>query len=163
MVVKAWSRDCVQLLSCFMSQFAILLHTFLCMNFHITGPWLRCSQHVSLSWVIFLLLLRRFWIRTYFANCRQYLSLLRIHVDCTPSRCGQRMMLVLPNRRLSSILSASDRCSVSVQPILMSSTYIEKNNPFSVYENIPNFGTFSQPCSNRTFSNCLLHHGPGRG
>ena len=99
-----------------------------------------------------------------FRNCRQYLCLFRILVECNPSIHDPRKILVLPNRVVSSVLSTLDRCSVSFQPIFMSYTYTDKNNPFSRFTNEPSqFGTFSQPCSNGTFSNNLSHDSPARG
>ena len=46
----------------------------------------------------------------------------------------------------------------------MSSTYTDKNNPFSrcTKRHSP-FGTFSQPCFNKIFSNCLSHNSPSKG
>ena len=52
-----------------------------------------------------------------FCNCRPYLYLFRIPIECTPRRRGHKMMLVLPNRLVSPVLSTLDRCSVSFQPI----------------------------------------------
>ena len=46
----------------------------------------------------------------------------------------------------------------------MSSTYTDKNSTFSrLTKKHSQFGTFSQPCSNRTFSNCLSHNSPAEG
>ena len=43
----------------------------------------------------------------------------------------------------------------------ISSTYTDKNSPFSLLTNKHSqFGTFSQPCSSRTFSNYLSHNSP---
>ena len=64
-------------------------------------------------------------------------------------------MLVLPDRLLYWVLSTSDQDFVSFQPIL-SSTYTDKNNPFSRWtKRHSQFGSFSQPCFKRIFSNCL--------
>ena len=46
----------------------------------------------------------------------------------------------------------------------MSSTYTDKNRPSSrLTKKHSQFGTLSQQCSNRTFSNCLSHDSPARG
>ena len=43
----------------------------------------------------------------------------------------------------------------------MASTYTDKNNPFSrCTKRHSQFGSFSQPCFNRIFSNCLSHNSP---
>ena len=47
---------------------------------------------------------------------------------------------------------------------LMSSTYTDKNNPFSrCTKRHSQFGIFSQPCFNRIFSDCLSHNSPAKG
>ena len=46
----------------------------------------------------------------------------------------------------------------------MSSTYTDKNNPFSRWtKRHSQFAIFSQPCFNRMFSICLSHDGPPKG
>ena len=46
----------------------------------------------------------------------------------------------------------------------MSSTYTDKNNPFSLCTNKHSqLETFSQPCFKRIFSNCLSHNSPAKG
>ena len=48
--------------------------------------------------------------------------------------------------------------------IFISSTYTDKNSPFSRLTNKHSqFVTFSQPYFNRTFSNCLSHNSPAKG
>ena len=47
---------------------------------------------------------------------------------------------------------------------LMSSTYTDKNDPFSRCTTTHSqFGIFSQPCFNRIFSNFLSHYSPAKG
>ena len=100
MVVKAWSCGFVQLLGCSVRQFTISLHTFLCMTLHIMGPWrdvcVRFPEPRTFSFAPAQIL-----DSNIFCNCRQYLHLFRVPLECTPSRRGQEMMLVLPNRFLS--------------------------------------------------------------
>ena len=67
--------------------------------------------------VISLLLPRKFAIQTWFCNCPLYLCLFGIVFECTPSRRGQEIMLVLPNRLLCWVISASGQDFVSFQPV----------------------------------------------
>ena len=68
--------------------------------------------------VIFQLLRRKFWIQTWLSNCQHYLCLCHIVFEVHPDIHDQGKMLVLPNRLLYSVLSTSDQCFVSFQPIL---------------------------------------------
>ena len=68
--------------------------------------------------VISLLLSRKFAIGPWFCNCPQYLGLLRIDVECSPSIHDPRKMLVLPTQLLYWVLPTSDQDFVSFQPIL---------------------------------------------
>ena len=75
----------------------------------------------------------------------------------------QGMMLVLPNpTSLLSIFHIGSRfCFFPAN--FMSSTYTDKNNPFSrCMKRHSQFGIFSQPCFNRIFSNCLSHNSPAK-
>ena len=67
--------------------------------------------------VIFQLLLRKFRIQTWFYNCQQYLCLVHIVFEYTPSIHDLRNMMVLPNQLLYCVLSTSDYF-FSFQPIL---------------------------------------------
>ena len=60
------------------------------------------------SIIIFRLLLRKFWIQTWFFSCLQYLCLFHIVFECTPGKHDQGNMLALPNRLLCWVLSTSD-------------------------------------------------------
>ena len=51
-------------------------------------------------------------------NCPQYLCLFHIVFECIPTVHDQKKMLVIPNQRLSLVLSTWDPCFVSFQPIL---------------------------------------------
>ena len=114
--------------------------------------------------VIFPISPRKFAIQTWFCNCPQCFGLLHIDVECIPSIHDPGKMLVLPNRLLCWVLSTSEQCFVSFQPIFMSSAYTDKNNPFSRWtKRHSQFGIFSHPCFNRTFSNCLSHNSPAKG
>ena len=73
-------------------------------------------------------------------------------------------MLVLPNRLLYWVLSTSDQGFVSFQPILCHPrTQIEIILFHDEQRDIPNLETFSQPCFNWIFSNCLSHNSPAKG
>ena len=114
------------------------------------------------SRVTFPLLLRNFWIQTWFCTCPKSLCLFHIVLEITRSFPDRGKVLVLPNQRLSWVFSTLGLCSVSFQ--LISSTYTDKNRPSSRLTNKHSqFGTFSQPCSNRTFTNCLSHNSPAKG
>ena len=114
--------------------------------------------------VVSLLPPLKFAIQTWFCNCQQYFGLFRIDVECSPSIHDQGKMLVLPNRLLCWVIFTSDQDFVSFQPIFMSSTYTDKNNPFSrCAKRHSQFGIFSQPCFSRIFSNCLSHNSPTKG
>ena len=69
------------------------------------------------STVIFQLLLRLFWVQTWFGHCQHYLCLFHIVFEYNTNFHDQRMMLVLPDRHLYWVLSISDQCFVSFQPI----------------------------------------------
>ena len=81
--------------------------------------------------VISLLSQRKIAIQTWFCNCPQYLCLFGIVVECNPSIHDPRKMLVLPNQLLllSSFHIGSRFCFFPAN--FMSSTYTDKNNPFS--------------------------------
>ena len=148
MVIKTWSWDFVQLLSCCSSQLAISLHAFLCMTFHSTGPcWDVCiKSHPN---KVILLLLQRdpgfehiFVIVDNFFACFA-IPLSALQVDVVKEWCW---------------FSTMDRCSVTFQPILCrphTQTRIVRFH--GLQTNIPNFGTFSQTCSKRTFTCVVVH------
>ena len=107
---------------------------------------------------------RKFEIQTWFCNCQQYLCLLDIVVECSPSIHDARKMLVLPNRLLCWVVSTSDQDFVSFQPILCHPhTQIRIILFHGVRRDIHNLEIFSQPCFNKIFSNCLSHYSPAKG
>ena len=84
MVVKAWELRLCIIVELFCSQVPniaphISLHDFPCWTMG------TCLRRVSLNKVVFLLLLRRSWIQTYFCNCPQYLCSFRTPVECNPN------------------------------------------------------------------------------
>ena len=107
---------------------------------------------------------RKFAIHTWFCNCPQYFDLLRIDVECTPSIHDSRKDVGSPKSTslLSSFHIGSRFCFFPAN--FMSSTYTDKNNPFSrCTKRHSQFGIFSQPYCNRIFSNCLSHYSPAKG
>ena len=135
---------------------------YLC--FHIIGPWGNVCANFPQNKESFQQLQQRFWIHTYFYKCPQYLCLFDILVEYNISKRCQRTMFVLPNQSLfkSTFHIGSMFCFFPAS--FVSSTYTDKNSPFSRLTNTHfQFGTFSQPCCNRTFSNCLSHDGPAGG
>ena len=160
MVIDAWSGYFVELLSRFVCQLTISFHTFLGMTFHVIWP--RRDTHFP-SMVIFLLLLRKFWIQTWFCNCQQYLglftlSLSALQVYMIQDRCwfSQINFFVqyFPQRINILFLSSQFRCHphTLIRLILFSRC----TNKHSLLE------TFSQPCCNRIFQNCLSHNNPAK-
>ena len=144
MVIDAWSRYFVELLSRLVCQLTISLHTFLCMTRHQT--------------------MKKIAIQTWFCNCPQYLCSFAIVVECIPSTHDPGKMLVLPNRLLflSTFHIGSRFCFFPA--IFMSSTYTDKTNLFSrCTKRHSQFGIFSQPCFNRFFSNCFSLYSPAKG
>ena len=119
----------------------------------------------SRSMEVFQFRPRKFWIQTWLCNCPQYPCLSDILFECTPGIRDQGKKDV-GSLKSTSLLSTftSGHCFVSFQPVFISSTYTDKNSLFS---RLPNehsqVGSFHQPCSNRTFSNCLSHNSPVRG
>ena len=114
--------------------------------------------------VIFQLRLRKFWIQTWFGDCQQYLCLFHIifeytQVNMIKERCW---FSEKSNSLLSTFHIGLIFCFFPA--ILMSSTYTDKNNPFSRCTNKHSqVETFSQPFFKRIFSNCLSHNSPAKG
>ena len=96
-------------------------------------------------------------VQTNLCNCLHYLCLLCILFECNPTKHGQDMMLVHPNQFLSWVFSTSGLCSVSFQPFFCRPHTQIRIVLFLGWQNIPSLKTFSLPCSNGTFSNCLSH------
>ena len=118
----------------------------------------RFSEHG-----IFQLLLRKFWIQTWFCNCQQYLCLFHIVFEYTPGIHDQGNMLVLPNQLLCLVLSTLDQCFVFFQPILSHPHTQKRITLFSRCTNKHSqLETFSQPYFNRIFSTCLSHNSPAK-
>ena len=161
-VIDAWSRYFVELLSRLVCQLTISFHTLLCM----TQPCHKTMKKYEdfEGMVISLLPRGNSWFKLWFCNCLQYLCLFGIVVKCIPSFHDQGKMLVLPNRLLYWVLSTSDQRYVSLQPIWCHPhTQIRTTFFHGVRISIPSWKPFSQPYPNRIFSNCLSHNSPAKG
>ena len=112
--------------------------------------------------VISLLPPRKFAIQTWLCNCPQYLCLFHIVFECIRSFHDQRKMLVLPNQLLYWVLTSDQDFVFPAN--FMSSTYTDKNNPFSRCTNQhTQLENFFQPYFDRNLSNCLSHNSPAKG
>ena len=106
---------------------------------------------------------RKFEIQTWLCNCPQYLCLFHTVFECSPSLHDQQKMLVLPASTplLSTFHIGTMFCFFPAK--LTSSTYADKNNPFSRCTNKHSqVETFSQPDFKRMFSNCLTNDNPAK-
>ena len=104
MVIHAWRCDSEQLLSCFSGKFAIISPRISLRDL----PWRRnmkmSFRHQVSPWLlsgIFVWPWQKSLIRIDFYYYPQYPCLSDIPFGCTPNKRGRRMMLVLPNQRLS--------------------------------------------------------------
>ena len=129
---------------------------------HISFRYLPCQStkkilflhQVSLKlWpVVFPWLLQKSWIRTCLCSSPQYPGWLDTLFECIPNIHGQEMMLVLKSTSSMKIFQVG-----SVFSVLPACLLARLTNEHSQSK------TFSQPCSNRTFSNCLSHTSPAKG
>ena len=110
------------------------LHTFLCMTIQITRPWIITK--ILSVWNLFC----SSPIRTWLCNCPQCLCFFHIVVECIPNIHDQGKMLVLPNQLLCWVLSTSDQCFVSFQPIWCHPHTLTRTTLFhGVQRDIPNW------------------------
>ena len=114
-VIDAWSRYFVELLSRLVCQLTISLHTFLHdPPYHKTMKKYEDFEEME----AFLVSCGNLRTQSWFCNCPQYLCLFRFVFDCSPRIHHPRKMLVLPNRLLWWVVSASNQDFVSFQPVL---------------------------------------------
>ena len=117
---------------------------------------------LKLSSVIFLWLQQKFWIRTWLCSLPLFHYWSYTLSECIPNTRGQEMMLVLPDQRLPWELSKSVLCFLLCLPL-----WYRPHTLIGIVLllgwQIDIFKQFSQPCSNRTFSNCLSHNSPAKG
>ena len=143
MVIDAWSRYSVELLSRLVCQLTISFHTFLHDQPAPPAEIRDSNMVLQLSNNIF----------AYFA-----LSLSAFQVHMIQERCWfsqiDFFIEYFPHRIKILFLSSQ---------FFMSSTYTDKNNPLSrCTKRHSQFGNFSQPCFNRIFSYCLSHNSPAK-
>ena len=106
---------------------------------------------------------RKFVIQTWFYNCQQYLWLFHIVFEYIPGFHDVGKMLVLPNQLLHWVLSTSDQCFVSFQPIWCHPhTQIRITLCHGVRIRILNWKP-SPIRVLRPFSNCLSNNSPAKG
>ena len=111
MVIDAWSRYFVELLSRLVCQLTISFHTFLGMTFHVIRP--RRNTKIFRAWDFFSCSCGNSGFKTWFCNCQQYLCLFHIVSEHIPGTHDPGKMLVL----LCLVVSTSDQDFVSFQPI----------------------------------------------
>ena len=120
---------------------------------------LRFSEHGN-----FPLILRKFWIQTWFCNWQQYLCLFYLVFECIPNIHDQRVILVLPIQILGSVLTFHIGSIFCFFPAnLMSSTYTDKNNPcFTEYEWAFPIGDFIPSVFQKDFLKLPFPYSPAR-
>ena len=161
MVIDAWSRYFVELLSRPVCQLTISLHALLGMTLHVVGP--RRDTEIFRVWK-FLRSHRgnsgfkhgSVIVNNVFAYFR--LSLSTSQENMIKERCWFSQIDFFIQYFLH-------RIKIFLFPAnLMSSTYTDKSNPLSRCTNKHSqLETFSQTCFNRIFSNCLSHNSPAKG
>ena len=152
MVIYAWSRYFVELLSRLVCQLTISFQTFLDLPFRRTTKKYEDFPRM----VIIQFRLRKFWIQKHgsvivhniFAYLALSLSTSQVYMVKNDVVCPKATSL------LSTFHIGSIFCFFPAN--LMSSTNTDKNNPFSRCKNKHSqLESFSQPYFNRIFSNCL--------
>ena len=153
---KWWSSMHVvaTLYSCWVVLFASsqYLSTILCMTFHDVGPRRYVFCILKLLSIVFPWFQQKSWILTYPCGLSQCHYLLHTLFEYNPHIRGQEIMLALPGPSRFHFFCYA--CQ------FISSTYTDKNCPSELPNKHSQFGTFSQPSSNRTFSNGIFHNSP---
>ena len=113
-------RDFVKFLSRFIRKFAISFYASLCMTFHVIRPWRYCFgirfPRFFWFWQLFCSPGKNPWFEHTSVIIHDIL-LIWHSLWVQPNKHGRGKMLVLPNRLLW-VVSTSDQCFVSFQPIL---------------------------------------------
>ena len=128
MVIYAWSRYFVELMSRFLSTLNIVPHFF----WHVL-PYRRVTKKYEdfPSMVILQLFLQKFWIQSWICNFQRYLCLIHIVFQYIPG--GNDTDFPKSTSLLSTFHIELIFCFLPAH--LMSSTYTDKNNPFfTVYK-----------------------------
>ena len=118
----------------FLCKFAIFFHTFLCVTFHVIGPWRYRFRHqvsLKLRWVVFPQLQQKFWIRTYLFSLSQCHYLLYFRFEYNPNVRGRRNHVGSPDQRLPWKLSKSVLRFLFLPASLISSTHTDRKSPLA--------------------------------
>ena len=118
--------------------------------------WFLHQVSLKLLYVFFLGSSRNPGFEHIFVVCHNVITYCTISLSTTKKTWLRND--VGSSRSMSSVRIFHVGSMFSVMPaILISSTYTDKNSPLARLTNKHSqFKTFSQPCSNRTFSNCLF-------
>ena len=128
MVVQAWSRKIVQLLSLFNLPVRILFPSISSNNPRGHKTELLFSREISPNPTAFELLQRKFSIRTFFCIPQFCFRSICIHVDHIPRIHGQEMKLVRQDQICCINFFHMGAIFCFFPTILISSTYTDKNN-----------------------------------
>ena len=128
-VVKAWCCDFVSLLRCFVCWFAISFHALLGMTFHVIRLWGNIRVRFLGNWNLFYSSSRNPGFEHISVFVCNIFACFAVSLNTTQNKHGRGMMSVLPNQR-----SSGKKLFVSSQ--FMSSTYTDKNSPFSRWANM---------------------------
>ena len=102
------------------------------------------------------LLQHKYVIQTWFCNRQQHLYFFHIVFEYIPSLRDQEMKLVRQDQRFHQFLPHGSHIMLLSSHFHVIPLFSNTNNPFSRgTKRHSQFGTFSQPCFNRIFSNCL--------
>ena len=161
MVINAWSRYFVELLSRFVGQLTISFHTFVGMSFNVIRP--RRNTQIFQAWSFFSC----FCGNSGFKHGSVIVN--NIFAYFTLSLSTPQVYMIKKNVGSPTSTSLLSTFHIGLMfcflpAIFMSSTYTDNNNPFSwCTNNHSQLETFSQTYFNRIFSNCLSHSSPAKG
>ena len=161
------SRLCTLVASLYW-QFAISSTAFLGMTFHACHRTMKISfRHQVSPWLLFLVIFHCSGRNTWFEHASKLstISLLIWHSRWVQPKLKWSRNDVGSPKSTSFMSTFQVGLMFCFFPAsLMSSTYTDKNNPFSRCTNKHSqLETFSQSYVNRIFSNCLSHKSPARG
>ena len=160
-------HQCMELILCGVVESSCLLTHNIVPHISWHGPpcHMTTKKYAYLpTMVIFQLLLRKFWIQTWFCNCPQYLCLFHIVIEYIPRYTYSKKNVGSPKSTSLFNTFHIELIFCFFPANLMSSTNTDKNSPFSRCTNKHSqLETFSQPYFTRIFSNCLHHDNPSKG
>ena len=161
MVISAWSRYFVELLSRLVCQLTISFHTFLGMTLHIVRSMKKYEDFPSMA--VFQFTLRNSWFKHGSVTVQNIFAYFTLSLSASRFSWSRKDV---GSPKSTSLLSTFHIGSLFCffPAYLMSSTYTDKNNPFWRCTNKHSqLATFCQPYFNTTFSNCFSHNSPARG